>query len=231
MGRGLTLVLVAAALALLFIFIWNPGRRHVAEPPPAFTDTSSAAEAAGEDAGVALTATLADAHPAPAEAAAAEAAPADPAPADEAPPTAEPPPPPSEAAPTPAAAPESEHTAAPPDDAPPPAQRFTPDRYGIKAAVEAAQPELKECYEAWLAADPTLGGKVVLQFTLRAAAEPERPAEIVDVGMADSSVGHPMMEGCVLNAIQGLEFESPHGDDVKVRYPLFFASLDAGILD
>ena len=38
MGRGLTLVLVAAALALLFIFIWNPGRRHVAEPPPAFTD-------------------------------------------------------------------------------------------------------------------------------------------------------------------------------------------------
>lgn len=226
MGRGLTLVLVAAALALLFIFIWNPGRRHVAEPPPAFTDTSSAAEAAGEDAGVAHTATLADAHPAPAE-----APPAVPAPADEAPPPAEPPPPPSEAAPTPAAAPASQHTVAPPDDAPPPTQRFSPDRYGIKAAVAAAQPELKECYEAWLAADPTLGGKVVLQFTLRAAAEPDLPAEIVDVGMADSSVGHPMMEGCVLNAIQGLEFESPHGDDVKVRYPLSFASLDAGILD
>jgi hypothetical protein len=226
MGRSLTLVLVAAALALLFIFVWDPVRRDVQLPVPAAltSSTATAAATASVAAGKAGAAQPGLHHDAP-------GGPSHPGePPLAAPTPAIPAPTPAGASAPPAGA-ESPPTPVAPDDAPG-GQRFTADPGGIRAAVQAAQPALRECYESWLAAAPGLAGKLTLQFTLRAAPEPGLPAEVSEVGLAESTVGHPVMEGCVLNAIQGLEFDPPPGGEpLQVRYPLSFSSPDAGAAD
>lgn len=67
---------------------------------------------------------------------------------------------------------------------------FSPDRDGIRGAVDESLPQIKECYEGWLRARPDLSGRVLVQFVI--AASPEEPAfaEIRDVTLLDSELGH-----------------------------------------
>lgn len=51
-----------------------------------------------------------------------------------------------------------------------PKQRFGLAPEGIRAAVQASLPELKECYEEWLKADPKLEGGIAVGFLMLADA-------------------------------------------------------------
>lgn len=94
-------------------------------------------------------------------------------------------------------------------------------REGIKDAVQQELPQIRECYEAWLRQNPTLAGKLKVQFTIAEIPGRER-ARVQRVDIADGGFGHVMMEGCVRNVFQGMRFERPRGGETRVTYPLSF---------
>lgn len=96
-------------------------------------------------------------------------------------------------------------------------------RDGIREAVRQAQPELKECYEAWLQQSPALGGRVKVIFTIAAVPGHAR-GRVMDVRTPpDAGVGHLAFEGCVRNVFRGLRFEQPEGGrELHVTWPLTF---------
>ena len=104
---------------------------------------------------------------------------------------------------------------------------FPVDRDGIKAAIQSATPQIKECYDGWLEYHPRLGGKLVISFTIGAPEGERKLARITDVNLDENRVRHGVMEGCVLNVVSNLRFQRPDdGGAVTVRYPMFFSSSD-----
>jgi hypothetical protein len=112
-----------------------------------------------------------------------------------------------------------------PED-PEPRTIWSVDAQGIEAAVREAVPELKECYEEWLKLDPDIEGRVVFDLVIDVpldgeAAEDGTPlASITDLGIADSTLEHPFMEGCALNVFSDLWFSPPEDGPVQVTYPI-----------
>ena len=106
-----------------------------------------------------------------------------------------------------------------PDDA----ERMTwsVDRDGIQGAVREALPDIRECYEGWLRANPALAGKVTVRFTIATDADDGERGKVTKAALVASDVGHPLMEGCVLNVMAGLAFEAPSdGKPLDVNYPI-----------
>ncbi|MCA9545783.1 MAG: AgmX/PglI C-terminal domain-containing protein [Myxococcales bacterium] len=95
--------------------------------------------------------------------------------------------------------------------------RFVADREGIQAAVQERKRQIQECYDGWAKSPDAPEGKIVARFTI-APGGPGMPAQIKDAGLTASGLNHLAMEGCVLNALEGLGFESPEGE-VTVNYP------------
>lgn len=94
---------------------------------------------------------------------------------------------------------------------------------GIRAAVRDRTPELKECYNGWLALNPDLEGRLIVSFGITAG--DDELAHIEDVGLASTELNHEFMQGCVLNVFEELAFEQPpEGGSVTVTYPLLFSS-------
>jgi hypothetical protein len=104
-------------------------------------------------------------------------------------------------------------------------RRFGPDAAGISAALQDALPQVKECYDAWLKVNPSLGGKVVVGFTLSRSKEAPDEGRISKATIAQSSLGHTAMEGCVLSVVDDLRFDAP-ADDVEVEFPLVMSARD-----
>ncbi|MFO0745389.1 MAG: AgmX/PglI C-terminal domain-containing protein [Myxococcota bacterium] len=106
---------------------------------------------------------------------------------------------------------------------------YAPDATGIRAAMTEAKPLIAECYAAWLRAHPDLGGKVVVTFTIAdpptgSADDDADQARITRVAIADSTVDHALLEGCVMNVAAGLRFDRPDGGTLSVSYPFVFAA-------
>jgi hypothetical protein len=119
-----------------------------------------------------------------------------------------------------------------PSDAPP-GPRLVPDaavpfplsRDGIRGAIGAKIPEVKECYEEWLKQNPKLAGRMVVGFTI--SADDAGTGGVSKVAVIDGGLGHALMEGCVLNSFHDLRFEAPDGE-LTVHYPLAFSSDEDG---
>jgi hypothetical protein len=112
------------------------------------------------------------------------------------------------------------------------AKHFPPDKEGIREAMRSAIPEIRECYESWLATDPKLGGKMTLSFSI--APTDAGGGSVQDLSVSSKDIAHLPFEGCVKNVMAGLQFDSPYDDStgnpapMKVNYPLVFASNDGG---
>lgn len=111
---------------------------------------------------------------------------------------------------------------------------YAPDATGIRAAMAEATPQIKDCYEAWIRERPELAGKLKLTFTIaqpegeaEAGREDERIARVTRVSVADSTVDHALLEGCVMNVTSGLKFDPPEADELTVQYPFVFSTGDA----
>lgn len=86
---------------------------------------------------------------------------------------------------------------------------------------------MKECYEEWLKVQPSLGGRVVVRFTIDTDDAVEgRVSKALLVG--DAGMGHLAMEGCVLSVMSALRFEPPLSGTMDVTYPLNFSPSDGG---
>lgn len=100
---------------------------------------------------------------------------------------------------------------------------FALTRDGIKAAVTEGLPEIRECYEGWLQQNPSLSGKMKVQFNIAEIPGRDR-AKVMRVEIADGGMGHIAMEGCVRNVFKNMRFEAPKGGELNVTYPLSFES-------
>ena len=68
---------------------------------------------------------------------------------------------------------------------------------------------------------------MVLSITVEAAeVEPddEPYGEITDISVLDSELGHPLVEGCMVNVLGDLRFSSPGSGMSRITYPFVFRS-------
>jgi hypothetical protein len=91
----------------------------------------------------------------------------------------------------------------------------------IQAAIKAAVPAIKACYEQGLKTTPDLAGRVVVEFDITGG---EEGTGVVERGeVSESEAASPFFEACVLQKVSGVEFPAPSGGGkVKVRYPFHF---------
>lgn len=104
-----------------------------------------------------------------------------------------------------------------------PPERFPIDRAGIRGAVRAATPEMKECYEGWLRQNPKIEGRLQIGFTIAEDEDEPGSGKVVEVRLEETDVGHVLMESCILSVFSGLRFEAPE-EPVKVTYPVMFSN-------
>jgi hypothetical protein len=101
--------------------------------------------------------------------------------------------------------------------------RGTLDREYIREAVRAVTPLLAECYELARAEDPTLEGRLIVEFTI--GGDPEVGGVVEQSAVAeDSALRHPIMDECVRETMYTIELPPPEeGGRVDVRYPFVFS--------
>ncbi len=91
------------------------------------------------------------------------------------------------------------------------------DRAAIDAVVKRRLNQIRYCYERELQREPTLAGKLVVQFTIA------KDGSVAVAQVGDSDLGSPTVEQCVVGRFLGMQFpESPSGV-VVVTYPFRFA--------
>jgi TonB family protein len=84
----------------------------------------------------------------------------------------------------------------------------------IKARIGA----IRACYERELKRNPTLAGKVTIQFTI------EQRGNVTGVKVTDNTTGDTAVGQCVANAVQNFRFNpGPDGGSVTFSYPFVFA--------
>jgi hypothetical protein len=94
-------------------------------------------------------------------------------------------------------------------------------RQSIQKAIRAVVPRVQECYERSLETDPSLAGKVVVEFEIEGG---DGDGGVVSRGeVPEAETFSPIFEACVLKEVAGARFPAPEGGGmVKVRYPFKF---------
>jgi len=100
---------------------------------------------------------------------------------------------------------------------------WSTDAVGIRAAMDEVRPAIAECYSAWAKENPELAGKLVVSFTIESESPEGEQARVTAVSIPKSEVDHPLLEGCVLNAVVGLRFAGG-GEPITVTYPFRFSN-------
>ncbi|MFT5430615.1 MAG: hypothetical protein ACI9OJ_001291 [Myxococcota bacterium] len=102
---------------------------------------------------------------------------------------------------------------------------WSTDGAGIRAAMDSAREPIRECYEGWVRSNPELGGKLVVRFVIEVPEEPkdDTSGRVTSVEIPDSEIEHPLLEGCVLNAVTALRFSNPD-EPITVSYPFSFVA-------
>jgi hypothetical protein len=99
----------------------------------------------------------------------------------------------------------------------------TLDKEYIRSVVRDALPLLRECYELALASNPTLAGRLQVEFTI--AGEPDVGGLVESAETSKEGIGaNEEMSECVRETMMSLEFPAPEGGGrVEVRYPFVFS--------
>lgn len=104
---------------------------------------------------------------------------------------------------------------------------YAVDKDGIRSAIREKVPDLRDCYEPWLLANPELQGRIKVAFTIDE--DPDTGlGHVSEIGVLDGGMDHLAMQGCVMNVFKDLRFEAPQHGPVKVNYPLSFWAGDGG---
>lgn len=96
--------------------------------------------------------------------------------------------------------------------------RYPIDKDGLRAAVKAGLPEIRECYQQWTRLQPGLGGKLKVRFTIDT--DDGVDGKVSAVSLGDAGMGHLAMEGCILQVFEELRFQAPLAGSITVTYPI-----------
>ena len=83
----------------------------------------------------------------------------------------------------------------------------------IRKTVHANIQQVIDCYEAALAGDPTLSGKVSIKFIIAL------DGTVTMAAVANTEINHPDCEACIAEAVKSWRFPKPSGGIVIVTYP------------
>ena len=92
------------------------------------------------------------------------------------------------------------------------------DRNDIARVVRGRIRAVKSCYERELKKDPTLKGKIVMQFTIG------EMGRVTSSKVASSTMPSPAVGRCILGRIRRWRFPKPTGGSVTVSYPFVFTA-------
>jgi len=96
------------------------------------------------------------------------------------------------------------------------------DQDQIKAVINRNQGQITYCYEKGLQAQPTIGGRVAVNFIIGPA------GRITMAKIAESSLGSRMVENCMLQRMKTWQFPRPVGRvNVDVLYPFELTRVSA----
>jgi TonB family protein len=88
------------------------------------------------------------------------------------------------------------------------------DKDVLRRVVREHMNDVKACYEQELPTNPSVGGRIVVQFTIAAT------GQVVASVLQESTMGNPRVESCVVQSVRRWEFPKPQGDGaVVVSYP------------
>lgn len=99
------------------------------------------------------------------------------------------------------------------------------DKEYIRTQLAALLPLIKECYENALIAQPTLAGRLVVDFTI--IAEPDIGGLVSKSAINDSAstIADAPLRECVQETMYAAQFPAPlDGGEVRVTYPFEFAN-------
>jgi hypothetical protein len=90
---------------------------------------------------------------------------------------------------------------------------LSPD--AVRSTVGRAIGGIKACYERALRRNPTLGGRVTINFTIGGG------GRVVSASAANDTLG-TAVSGCIVTRFRSLRFPPPEGGNVTFSYPFFF---------
>jgi hypothetical protein len=93
------------------------------------------------------------------------------------------------------------------------------DREAVAKVVNQHLQEVRGCYERALLKDPSLSGKVVLEWSISTA------GRVVSAKTKSSTLRNGEVEGCILNSLKQWQFPLAHGGVVIISYPFLFNSV------
>jgi TonB family protein len=80
---------------------------------------------------------------------------------------------------------------------------------------------IRACYERELKSDPSLAGRITVQFTI------EERGNVTGVSVSENTIGNDEVGQCVARAVQGFRFNpGPEGSSVAFSYPFVFERAD-----
>jgi len=92
------------------------------------------------------------------------------------------------------------------------------DRSLIDEVVKRHLSQIKYCYQRELTKDPTLGGKVVIKFTIA------KDGTVSAAETKSTTVGNSAVESCIVGRFLRMQFPEPRGGGiVVVSYPFLFS--------
>lgn len=93
------------------------------------------------------------------------------------------------------------------------------DREAIRRVIQSRLREMKACYEKGLNRDPSLGGKIVLEWTIGEL------GRVTEASVKNSTMNNSEVEQCALSRLRTWRFpEPPVGREAEVTYPFVFAA-------
>jgi outer membrane biosynthesis protein TonB len=95
----------------------------------------------------------------------------------------------------------------------------TVDREAVARVINSHLNEVHGCYERALLKQPSLAGKVVLEWTIGAA------GRVVAAKTKSSTLSNAAVEACILSSLKSWTFPAPKGGVVIITYPFLFNSV------
>jgi hypothetical protein len=95
---------------------------------------------------------------------------------------------------------------------------------GIRGAMREALPRVRRCYEQALEEHPDLGGRITVDFIVGSSDTAEGVGGVTRAGIGDATIEHTVMDDCLLDALEGLQFDPPADGELEVSYPFLFST-------
>jgi TonB family protein len=90
------------------------------------------------------------------------------------------------------------------------------DSEAVAKVVQGRKRMVQDCYERELKRDPTLQGKIEIEFTIG------EDGRVIDAKVAANRMGSAAVGECIISRLRAWRFPKPNGGSVTVNFPFIF---------